>query len=186
MAESLREQLLKSGLAKPKPRNEQHKGTGKGKGPKGQGRANKGQGQAKKSGRGSEMDLAKAYGMRAQAEAEQRRREQREAEERARERRELKRKLNEALQGNILNKADAELMRHFEYGGKIRRVHVDDAQMAAINRGELGVIQQAGRYYLVTREQAEHIASFAAHHVALLVDPDAADEDDGVPDDLVW
>jgi uncharacterized protein YaiL (DUF2058 family) len=85
-----------------------------------------------------------------------------------------------------LNKADTDLVRNFEYGGKIRRVHVDAAQLAALNAGELGVVQQAGRYLLVTRAIAEQVRAIDAHLLALLVDPNATGEDDGVPDDLVW
>ena len=48
------------------------------------------------------------------------------------------------------------------------------------------MVQQAGRYLLVTREVAEQARAIDAHHVALLVDPDAIGDDDGVPDDLVW
>ena len=86
-----------------------------------------------------------------------------------------------------LNKAEADQPRNFEYGGKIRRVHVDAAQLAALNAGELGVVQQGGRYLLVSREIAEQVRAIDAHLVALLVDPNANGVgDDGVPDDLMW
>jgi uncharacterized protein YaiL (DUF2058 family) len=72
-------------------------------------------------------------------------------------------------------------------------VHVTEAQLKALNAGELGVVQDNGRYLLVdaaTLAQAEEI--FAAA-VALKVDPNAPAEDDPyadprfqVPDDLVW
>lgn len=181
MADSLRDQLLKSGLAKPKPK--MHAKPRKAQSVKGR------SGSPTRDTRDAsteEMDLARAYALRKQDEARERRRQQRDAEEQARERRERKRKLHEALQGHALNKDDAHLMRHFQYRDKIRRVHVDAAQMQAINAGELGVIQQAGRYVIVTRERAESIRAFASEHVALLVDPDAAEPDDGVPDDLIW
>jgi len=91
------------------------------------------------------------------------------------------------LQGKALNKADAEHVRHFEYGGKIRRVHVDPAQLAALNAGELGIVQQAGRYVLVERAIAEQVRDIDAHLLALLVEPGTGGiGDDGVPDDLMW
>lgn len=184
MGDSLRDQLLKSGLAKPtpKPKNDTKRGgaSRKGRGARDHARGGK---PARNDG---EIDLAKAYALRARNEAEERKRAKREAEEQARLRKELKRKLREALDGHALNKPEAELMRHFEYGAKIRRVHVDAEQLQAINDGRLGVIQQGGRYFVVTRERAELIRGFAPDHVALLVDPDATDGDDGVPDDLVW
>ena len=85
------------------------------------------------------------------------------------------------------NASEADQPRNFEYGGKIRRVHVDAAQLAALNAGELGVVQQGGRYLLVSREIAEQVQAIDAHLVALLVDPNAGGiGDDGVPDDLMW
>jgi len=91
------------------------------------------------------------------------------------------------LQGKSLNKADADQARHFEYGGKIRRVYVDAAQLAALNAGELGIVQQAGRYVLVERAVAEQLRDIDAHLLALLVEPGAGGiGDDGVPDDLMW
>ncbi len=179
MADSLRDQLLKSGLAKPKPKAKPHDVQSR----KSRGARRPPEKRAASSG---EMDLARAYALRNKDEARERRRQQREAEEAAQQRRERKRKLREALAGHALNKDDAELMRHFQYRDKIRRVHVDAVQMQALNAGELGVIQQAGRYLIVSRERAESIREFAPEHVALLVDPDAAEPDDGVPDDLIW
>lgn len=174
MGESLRDQLLKSGLAKPMPNKPRPHGR----------RAEPKHAAAKPS---AEIDLAKAYAIRAQAEAKERKAAQREAEEQARLKRERKQKLAALLEGKALNKAgDAELVRHFEYGGKIRRLHVDAAQFAALNAGDMGIVQQGGRYLLVSREVAAQVREIDAHHLALLVDPGAAEPDDGVPDDLVW
>ena len=53
--------------------------------------------------------------------------------------------------------------------------------------GELGVVQQGGRYVLVRRDIAEQVRAIDARQLALLVDPAAAGVgDDGVPDDLMW
>jgi uncharacterized protein YaiL (DUF2058 family) len=87
-----------------------------------------------------------------------------------------------------LNKADADQPRNFAYAGKIRRVYVDAAQLLALNAGQLGVVQQGGRYLLVTCEVARQVQAIDPHHLALLVDPAEAATvaDDGVPDDLMW
>jgi uncharacterized protein YaiL (DUF2058 family) len=77
-------------------------------------------------------------------------------------------------------------VRHFEYAGKIRRVHLDAEQLAAINQGQLGVVQQAGRYLVVSLAIAEQVRAIDPHQLALLVDPQAPADDDGVPDDLMW
>jgi len=141
----------------------------------------------------AEMDLAKAYAIRAQKEKEERIEAERLKQEQARERREAKARLDELLKGKALNDEAADIARHFPYGGKIKRIYVTADQLKALNAGELGVLQQGGRYLLVTAQVlAEAEAVFAAA-VALKVDPNApADEDPyadpqyQVPDDLVW
>jgi len=98
-----------------------------------------------------------------------------------------KQKVQQLLQGQALNKKDAEHARHFEYGGKIRPVYVDQAQLAALNAGELGVVQQGGHYLVVSRAIAEQVREIDAHLLALLAEPGTGGVgEDGVPDDLVW
>ncbi|MBD8873546.1 DUF2058 family protein [Rhodanobacter sp. DHB23] len=183
MSESLRDQLLKAGFVK-QIRDEKRGSEGKGR-PSGKPHAHAGKPPAPRRSQ-EEIDLAKAYAIRAQTEANERKRAQQAAEEEARLRRERKQKIQQLLDGKALNKAETELVRNFEYGGKIRRIHVDATQLAALNAGELGVVQQAGRYLLVTRDIAEQVRAIDGHLLALLVDPHAATADDGVPDDLVW
>jgi len=144
-------------------------------------------GQARPPRKDGEIDLAKAYAIRAQTDATERRRIEAEAAEQARLRKEKKRKVEELLKGKALNLADADQVRHFPYGEKIRRVHVDAAQFVAINAGELGVVQQGGRYLVVDKTVITELQTLAPEFIALLVDPNAVSEsDDGVPDDLMW
>ncbi|BFI95987.1 MAG: DUF2058 family protein [Rhodanobacter sp.] len=183
MSESLRDQLLKAGFVQ-QVRAEKRGSEGKSR-PSGKPQGHGGKAPAPRRNQ-EEIDLAKAYAIRAQTEATERKRAQQAAEEEARLRRERKQKIQQLLDGKALNKADTDLVRNFEYGGKIRRIHVDAAQLAALNAGELGVVQQAGRYLLVARDIAEQVRSIDEHQLALLVDPNATGADDGVPDDLVW
>ncbi len=133
------------------------------------------------------MDLAKAYALRAQTQARERKQLEQEAAEQTRLRRERKAKIQQLLVGNALNRAEADQPRNFEYAGRIRRVYVDAAQLLALNAGQLGVVQQGGHYVLVTCAVARQVQAIDPHHVALLVDPQAtAAVDDGVPDDLMW
>lgn len=188
MADSLRDQLLKSGIVKQVQQSRacapKRPAPPSGKPPRKGGKPHA----APPSGQSQQdIDLAKAYALRAQTEARERQRIEREAAEQARLRRERKQRIQRLLEGKALNKAEAEQPRNFEYGGKIRRVHVDDAQLAALNAGELGVVQQGGRYLLVSREIAEQVRDIDPHQLALLVDPTATGvDDDGVPDDLMW
>jgi uncharacterized protein len=140
-----------------------------------------------------EMDLARAYALRAQREKDERIAAEAAKQEEARKRREARAKLTELVQGKSLNVADAEIARHFPYGGKIKRIYVTAEQLKALNAGELGVLQMDGRYLLVTAELLAQAEAVFAHAVALKVDPTAPAQDDPyadpkyqVPDDLVW
>lgn len=188
MAESLRDQLLKSGIVKQaqQERGREPKRPLPGVSSRPARAGGKSNVSPVKPQSQQEIDLARAYALRTQAEANERKRAEREAAEHARLRRERKQHVQQLLDGNALNKGDAEQARNFEYAGKIRRIHVDAAQLAALNAGALGVVQHAGRYLLVSREVAVQVGEIEPRQIALLVEPGAAGADDGVPDDLMW
>lgn len=204
MSDSLKEQLLGLGF-KPAPKPERkaerkperttvpqrerrpaaptHKGT----------HAGKGRPATKKSPARSEMDLGKAFAMRAQHEKQERIEAERQKQEQARLRREAKARLAELLKNQALNDPGADIARHFDYGGKIKRIHVTAAQLKALNGGELGVVQLDGRYLLVAASLLAEAEAIFAPAIALKVDPSAPAADDPyanpayqVPDDLVW
>ncbi|WP_129135975.1 DUF2058 family protein [Luteimonas sp. YGD11-2] len=155
-------------------------------------------GDARGRGRGrpatrEDIDLAKAYAIRAQKEKDERIAAEKQKQEEARLRREARARLATLLDGKALNREDAEIARHFEYGGKIKRIYVTADQLQALNAGELGVAQLNGRYLLVTAAVLAEAEAVFAPSVALRVDPDAPAGDDPyadpkyqVPDDLVW
>ena len=177
MSESLRDQLLKAGFAaKPK---EQPKPAAK-KTPV----AAHSRPQPPKR-KEAEIDLARAYAQRANVERTERERAQREAERIARERKERKQKLAALLAGKSLNAADADVPRHFPHGNKIRRVYCSKEQLEKLNRGDLAIVQLAGRYLLVERDVALQAQVIQAESLVLLCDPNAPAEDD-VPPDLMW
>jgi uncharacterized protein YaiL (DUF2058 family) len=141
------------------------------------------------------MDLAKAYAIRAQKEKDERIASERERQAEAARKREGKLKLAELLKLATLNDAGAEIARHFEYGGKIRRIYVTVEQLKAAERSvNLGVVQQGGRYHVVSAEDARsRECELLPGVLALLVDPASTTGEDGyadpkfqVPDDLVW
>lgn len=140
-----------------------------------------------------EIDLAKAYAIRAQKEKEERIAAEKARQEEAARKRAAKAQVAELLKDKALNAAEAEHARHFEYGGKIRRVYVTPEQLKALNAGELAVVQLDGRYLLVTVALANEVATLLPSLVALKVDPNAPAGDDPyadpqyqIPDDLVW
>lgn len=220
MSDSLRDQLLGLGFkpsAKPARDEDRRKPARGGQGGKpGQGAKS---GQSAKPGRGAQagtgakpghasapqrhakprstqredIDLAKAFAIRAQKEKEQRIEAERQKQEAARQRREARAKLAELVKDKALNAADAEIARHFPYGGKIKRVYVTAGQLRQLNAGELGVVQLDGRYLLVDADTLAQAEAVFPPAVALKVDPSApapedpyADPKYQVPDDLVW
>ena len=140
-----------------------------------------------------DIDLAKAYAIRAQKEKDERIEAERQKQEEARLRREARAKLDELVKDKGLNDPNADIARHFPYGGKIKRIYVNADQLKALNAGELGVLQQNGRYLLVTAALLAEAEQVFAASVALKVDPNTPAQDDPyadpayqVPDDLVW
>ena len=175
MAESLRDQLLKSGIARqiktesrPKPNRHERRPPPPSKRER------------------SEIDLAKAYAIRDSSERAERERVQREAEQRAREKKERRQKLASLLNGKALNVADADIPRHFPHANKIRRIYVTAEQLPRLNGGELGIVQLAGRYLLVPGELARAARDVDAEALVLLCDPHESGSEDDVPADLVW
>lgn len=140
-----------------------------------------------------EIDLAKAYAIRAQREKDERIAAEQARQEEARKRREARARLSELVKDKALNASDAEIARHFPYGGKIKRIYVTEPQLKALNAGELGVLQLDGRYVLVPLELIAQAETIFPQAIALKVDPNAPAEADPyadpqyqVPDDLVW
>jgi len=202
MSNSLRDKLLDLGFkASPKP--EPKPASSKAKEPQKRAAGAPSHGKAvQKGGRHAapkaprnqgEIDLARAYAIRAQKEKDDRLAAERAQQEQARLRREAKAKLGELLKDGALNDPAADIARHFEYGGKIKRIYVTAAQLKALNAGELGVVQANGRYLLVSAETLNRAEAIFPAAVALRVDPDApasdaayADPHFQIPDDLVW
>jgi uncharacterized protein YaiL (DUF2058 family) len=196
MSDSLKDQLLKLGFKSAPPPRQQPNAKSDKPGHKPGKPRHRGQpsGPARKDQRSrEEIDLARAYAIRAQKEKDERIAAEKQRQEEARIRRENKTKLLELLGKASLNVADAEIARHFEYGGKIRRVYVTQEQLRAINAGELAVVQHAGRYSILSLEDADAAQQLMPGCLALKVDPNAPPSDTDysdpkfqVPDDLVW
>ena len=140
-----------------------------------------------------DIDLAKAYAIRAQREKDERIEAERLKQEQARMRREAKARVGELLKDQALNDPAADIARHFNYGGKIKRVYVNAEQLKALNAGELGVAQLDGRYLLIEAALLAQAEAIFPQCIALKVDPTAPSSDDPyadpqyqVPDDIVW
>ena len=193
MSESLRDQLLKSGLARKfksepqaKPARPQRAGPDRGDRGDRPKREFPRHERAPAKREQSEIDLAKAYALRDSTERAERERAQREAEQRAREKRERRQRLQTLLDGKAQNAKDADIPRHFPHTNKIRRIYVTEEQLPRLNGGELGVVQLAGRYLLVAGDIAKAALEIDADAVVLLCDPQQQTGEDDVPGDLIW
>lgn len=141
----------------------------------------------------SDFDLAKAFALRQKE--EQRLREQAEMakQEQARQRKLQKEQVAQLLKDQVQNRPDADIVRHFPYAGKIKRVYVTTEQLRAINAGELAVVQHLGKFCIVDKAVALHVQTLIPALLALLCDgneqampEEYADPQFQVPDDLIW
>lgn len=177
MTSSLRDALRQSGVLdqfKPVERRDERsakKSNGGGR-PGGKPQARNKPDSARAPRRSEEMDLAKAYALRAQTEQRERDQKQQAEREVAERRRRQREQVATMIEGKTLNRDDAEAMRNFEYGGRIRRVYVTDEQLEQVNGGQLGVVQMRGGYLLVERTLAEQVRAVDASAIALLIDPE--------------
>ncbi len=191
---SLQDALLKSGLAdesqarKPPRRERPDAGISR-SGSKAQGKPRSAGKKKSKKGSSESSDLARAYQARQQAEKQEREAKKQAkvaAQEARRKRNQL---LDQVIEGNTLNRKDAEMPRYFEHLGRIRRVLCSPEQRDQLNAGKLGVVNLRGSYLLVSLET---LAAYRDIAPDLVPDLKATEpEDDGshyppVPDDLIW
>ncbi len=140
-----------------------------------------------------EIDLAKAFALRNQQEKRERESAEREKQDMARHKKLAKEAIAGLLDGQMLNVPDADIARHFSYGGKIKRLYVTPEQLSALNAGELGVVQFNGRYCLVSKDITLAARALLPSLVALYCDGNEESLPEGyddprfqVPDDLIW
>lgn len=178
MSQSIRDQLLGLGFKQaPKPRKARPK------------KPRKSTNQP--SLKTDEFDLAKAYAVRAKQEKAEKKAAAEEQKRKAEAKRRAKKAVETLLSGKAQNASEADVPRHFEHLGKIRRVYVTAEQLSAINEGALSVVMHQGRYLIVTTDLAKQVAAHIPRLLALTVDPNAVSSDgdactDDVPDDLMW
>ncbi len=188
---SLQDALLKAGLAdeNPKPAGRPSRpAAGRGGAAKAKS-ARAARPAARRNNAPGPSDLARAYKAREQAELAEKERVKKErvAAQEARRKRNLE--LDAIIQGQTLNRKDADCPRYFEHLGRIRRVLCTPEQRDQLNAGELGVVSLRGSYLLVTLDT---LAAFRAVAPDLVPDLTPREpEDDGsdyppVPDDLIW
>lgn len=175
MSNSLKDQLLALGLAKKKVQTK----------PKKQARNRPPAARVKSA--GGDISLDQAYRMRNQQERQQKEQAIAQKREQERLRREINQKIKSLVNDCAIRDKDADTKRNFLYKGRIRSVLATREQVAGLNNGLLGVVYLSGNYYLMPAEKIEEIRQFAPQHLPDLGGADAeGEEDNPVPDDLIW
>lgn len=184
MSDSLRDQLLKTGLAREqdlrKARSEKRQGKRRGKG---------------KGASGAEADpQSEAARLAAQREADKRARD-RTLNRRREEERQRQADEHAAREMVIARELphDGEVAFNFQHGERIRKLHVSDAQRRELAAGRLAIARTRGRYRLIpadiverVRARAPFLIAWTAAEAADGAPEDPAYADYPVPDDLTW
>jgi len=180
MSDSLRDQMVKSGLASDqeakKTKTDKHRQNQQSKKKK---KANRGPANSEAAEFAAQVDAAKRardQDLNREREAER----QRKADQKAA--REL------LVKSEIKRDDNAEQVFNFTVDGRIKKLNVTREQRAQLAAGQLAIGRTKGRFRLLEREPAERIAARADFLIVYLNDGNSTDEeaDYPVPDDLVW
>ena len=89
-----------------------------------------------------------------------------------------------------------QVVRHFEYARKIRRIYLTAEQRIQLNAGELGIVQLDGHFSLLPHAIVAAVHAVAPEFIALMgasveavlpvEDPAYSDPKYQIPDDLTW
>ena len=89
-----------------------------------------------------------------------------------------------------------QVVRHFEYARKIRRIYLTVEQRTQLNAGELGIVQLDGHFSLLPHAVVAEVHAVAPEFIALMgasaeaqlpvEDPAYSDPKHQIPDDLTW
>jgi uncharacterized protein YaiL (DUF2058 family) len=164
MSESLKDQLIRAGLAPARPRQKK-----------------------KPPVRETETDLATAYRLRKNEAQQRKQNKQRKKLADEKRRRKINKELRALVEAHSVRDPQADIARNFMFKGRIRKVLVNKNQLAAVNSGELVIVYLAGSYHLVPAENAGIVQQIAPDHLPdLRTETSPEDEEFPVPDDLVW
>ena len=101
------------------------------------------------------------------------------------------------IAGKAVNTNEGEqVVRHFEYARKIRRIYLTAEQRTQLNAGELGIVQLDGHFSLLPHAIVAAVHAVAPEFIALMgasaeavlpvEDPAYSDPKHQIPDDLTW
>lgn len=160
MGESLRDQLIKAGLA----RDEQSK---RAKRP-----PRRPKGKVKPAtGNADQVNLAAAYKARERQELRERKEAERAEREAAERRRQTRAAIRQLLAEGRLNDSEATIPYHFSIAGKVKHVYVTEDQQRLLAAGQLAIVLLDGQRHLVPVETGRHINDLDPTRVVVVHDP---------------
>jgi len=175
MSNSLKDQLLALGLAPSKTKPESKKPKKVRPKPARVDRSN------------DEISLDQAYRIRIREDRLQKERAIELKREQERQRRQTNLKIQALINECAIRDPAAENKRNFLYKGRIRSVLATPEQINQINTGAIGVVYLSGNYHMIPADKIEEIRQFAPDHIPDLRGAERGDEEDNpVPDDLIW
>ncbi|WP_018232304.1 DUF2058 domain-containing protein [Thioalkalivibrio thiocyanodenitrificans] len=181
MSNSLRDQLLKSGLVDEKKLRQERQNRKKPKG-----RRN-----------GAKPAVQDSAALQLRERQAQRSRELNRKQQEAAERKARAAQIRQIILDQRLPREDGDQPYHFQHGDKVRSIHVTGEQRDGLVRGQLGIVTLAGGYELLPRDGLEKVRERDAGRVVVFNEPDGTTgtrpdrEDDPyagyeIPDDLMW
>ena len=183
MSNSLKDQLLALGLA-PKKAAQKPKRQRNAKAVHTGGQANIKKNTPKDN---ADISLDQAYKIRLRQERSEKEKAIALKREKEKQRRQVNQKIKALVRDHGVRDPEADCKRNFIYKGRIRSVLATRKQIAEINSGELGVVYLSGNYHLMPAKKLAEIQTFAADHIPDLRGKDLeGEEDNPVPDDLIW
>ncbi|WP_290653190.1 DUF2058 domain-containing protein [Aquisalimonas sp.] len=183
MSNSLREQLLKTGLVDEK-KNRQAEKEKRAQRKKAKG-ARKGQPDPEAAARQEQVQ-------RAREEKAERDRALNQEREQKKKQKSAAAQIEDLLREHALSTREGTVPFHFTRDGKVRNLEVTPAQQKRLSAGELGIVERKGRFHLVPAAVVPRLqARDATMFVALVTGTDSNEEDElyrefPIPDDLDW
>jgi len=99
----------------------------------------------------------------------------------------LRRRIQELLEGERLNDAQADVAYHFIKGKRVKRIYVTGTQRVQLASGEIVIAALEGNHHLLSPAVAEKLLALAPQTVVCAgaeTDPDG--DEHPVPDDVTW
>lgn len=184
MSNSLRDQLMKTGLVDEKQARQADKEK------RAQRKKTKG---GRKGPPDPDAEARQAQVQQSRAEKAERDRALNQQREQQKKQRSAAAQIEDLLREHALSTRDGSVPFHFTRDGKVRKLEVTAEQQKRLSRGELAIVERKGRFHVVPSDVIPRLLERdAAMFVAMVTAEDLSSEDDDlyrefpIPDDLDW